>query len=73
MLAQAVSGCCVGARSAERLAATLLAVDPPYLTADQLDRLRGLPGEIAQQVRSVHVYVARTPSFSSSASNSSSE
>lgn len=51
VLAQEVSSCCVGARSQARLAENLRAVDPPYLDATTLGRLRELFGGIRQQVR----------------------
>lgn len=51
VLAQDVSTCCVGMRTPERLAENLRAVDPPYLDADRLARLRELFGRIRRQVR----------------------
>jgi hypothetical protein len=38
-------------RSAERLTENLRAVDPPYLDAGRMDRLRMLFGKIRKQVR----------------------
>ena len=51
VLAQEVSTCCVGMRSAERLQANLRALSPPYLDATRLERLRRLFGGIRAQVR----------------------
>jgi aryl-alcohol dehydrogenase-like predicted oxidoreductase len=51
VLAQDVSSCCVGTRTAERLAENLRAVEPPYLSEATLARLRELFGRIEEQVR----------------------
>jgi aryl-alcohol dehydrogenase-like predicted oxidoreductase len=51
VLANDVSTCCAGTRSRERLAENLRAVDPPYLDAARLGRLRELFGRIQWQVR----------------------
>ncbi len=51
VLAQAISTCCVGVRSPQRLAENLRAVDPPYLDSVALGRLRQLFGRIDAQVR----------------------
>jgi L-galactose dehydrogenase len=49
VLAHQVSTCCVGMRSVERLAQNLRALDPPYLDAVRLARLRELFGRISRQ------------------------
>jgi aryl-alcohol dehydrogenase-like predicted oxidoreductase len=51
VLAQAVSTCCVGMRTPERLAENLNVIDPPYLDAARQARLRELFGRIHCQVR----------------------
>lgn len=51
VLAHKVSTCCVGVRSEERLQENLRAVDPPYLDAARMARLRELFGRIQWQVR----------------------
>lgn len=51
VLAQRVSTCCVGMRTPQRLAENLAVVDPPYLDAARLARLRELFGGIRCQVR----------------------
>jgi len=51
VLAHNVSTCCVGMQSPQRLQENLRAVDPPYLDAATLARLRGLFGRIQMQVR----------------------
>lgn len=51
VLAQRVSTCCVGMRTPERLAENLRVIDPPYLDAARLDRLRELFGSVRSQVR----------------------
>lgn len=51
VLAQKVSTCCVGARSPERIAEDLSAVDPPYLDTERLEHLAALFGRISRQVR----------------------
>lgn len=51
VLAQDVSTCCVGARTRSRVLANLRAIDPPYLDAPTLARLRELFGSIREQVR----------------------
>lgn len=51
VLAHGVSTCCVGMRTTQRLEANLRAVDPPYLDAKRLAKLRALFGRIAWQVR----------------------
>lgn len=51
VLAHDVSSCCVGARSPERFRENLLAIDPPYLDPQRLERLRELFGRIRGQVR----------------------
>jgi hypothetical protein len=51
VLAHDVSSCCVGARSPERFRENLLAIDPPYLGPQRLERLRELFGRIRGQVR----------------------
>ena len=51
VLSHGVSTCCVGMSSPARLAENLRAVDPPYLDADRLARLRELFGRITRQVR----------------------
>jgi aryl-alcohol dehydrogenase-like predicted oxidoreductase len=50
VLAHEVSTCCVGTRSPGRLHENLRAVDPPYLDAERLARLRKLFGGIRMQV-----------------------
>lgn len=50
VLAQDVTTCCVGMSSPRRLAENLKAVEPPYLDADRLARLRELFGGIKWQV-----------------------
>ena len=51
VLAQEVDTCCVGMSRPGRLHENLRAVDPPYLTEDQLARLKELFGRIERQVR----------------------
>ena len=51
VLAHDVSTCCVGMQSPQRLQENLRAVDPPYLDAATLARLRELFGRIQMQVR----------------------
>ncbi|MDX9980535.1 MAG: aldo/keto reductase [Lentisphaeria bacterium] len=51
VLTQDISTCCNGVRSKERLAQNLSVVDPPYLDAARLGRLRELFGRIQWQVR----------------------
>ena len=51
VLTNDISSCCVGARSPERFAENLRVVDPPYLDAGRLQRLRELFGGIQWQVR----------------------
>lgn len=51
VLAQEVSTCCVGMRTPARLAENLQVVDPPYLDAARLARLKELFGCIRSQVR----------------------
>jgi aryl-alcohol dehydrogenase-like predicted oxidoreductase len=51
VLAQDVSTCCVGMRSAERLDQNLKAVDPLYLNHVRMRRLQELFGRISKQVR----------------------
>jgi aryl-alcohol dehydrogenase-like predicted oxidoreductase len=51
VLAQAVSTCCVGMRTPERLAENLQVVQPPYLDAARQARLRELFGRVHSQVR----------------------
>jgi predicted aldo/keto reductase-like oxidoreductase len=51
VLAHPVSCCCVGMRSPGRVAENVRAVDPPYLDAERLSKLRELFGGIRMQVR----------------------
>ena len=51
VLANEVSTCCVGTRSIERLNENLRAVDPPYIDAPRMQRLRELFGRIQSQMR----------------------
>ena len=51
VLAQRVSTCCVGMRTAEHLDANLRAVDPPYLDANRMLQIQQLFGCIQKQVR----------------------
>jgi L-galactose dehydrogenase len=51
VLTHGVSSCCVGARTAERFRENLRAVDPPYLDAPRMKRLRELFGRVQGQVR----------------------
>lgn len=51
VLAHSVTTCCVGMRSPQRLAENLESVDPPYLDAERLGKLRSLFGRIHKQVR----------------------
>ena len=51
VLAQAIDTVCFGARSPQRIQENLRAMDPPYLDAERLDRLRSLFGSIQNQVR----------------------
>lgn len=51
VLAHEVSSCCVGARTPARFLENCEAVDPPYLDAGRLARLRQLFGDIQWQVR----------------------
>ena len=51
VLLHPVSTCCVGVRSPARLQENLRAIDPPYLDAERLGRLRALFGRIQKQVR----------------------
>jgi L-galactose dehydrogenase len=51
VLCHDVSTCCVGMRTQKRLRENLRAVDPPYLDAERLSRLRELFGRIQWQAR----------------------
>ncbi|NSW53343.1 MAG: aldo/keto reductase [Anaerolineae bacterium] len=51
VLAQTVDTCCVGMRTPARIASNLRAIDPPYLDAERLARIRALFGRIEVQVR----------------------
>jgi aryl-alcohol dehydrogenase-like predicted oxidoreductase len=51
VLSQPVSTCCVGMRTSARIASNLRAIDPPYLDAERLARIRALFGRIEVQVR----------------------
>jgi aryl-alcohol dehydrogenase-like predicted oxidoreductase len=51
VLAHEAATCCVGMRSPERLKENLRALQPPYLDAGRLNRLRQLFGGIRKQVR----------------------
>lgn len=50
VMAQDVSTCCVGMRTTQRLQENLRAIDPPYLDAERLSRLKELFGAIDTQV-----------------------
>ena len=51
VLAHQVNTCCAGTRSPGRLMENLRALDPPYLDAERLGRLRALFGGIRHQIR----------------------
>ena len=51
VLSHEVSTCCVGFRTTARLAENLRAVEPPYLDAARMERLRSLFGRIRAQER----------------------
>ena len=51
VLAHEVGTCCVGVRSPDRLKENLRALQPPYLDAGRMSRLRTLFGGIRKQVR----------------------
>jgi len=51
VLAKAVSSCCVGMSSPERIESNLRALDPPYLDAERLSKIEALFGRIQKQVR----------------------
>jgi len=51
VLAQDIGTCCVGARSPERVRENLQALEPPYLDAARMGRVRDLFGRIRMQMR----------------------
>jgi L-galactose dehydrogenase len=51
VLSQEISTCCVGARAPERVRQNLRAVEPPYLDAARMERLRILFGRLRTQIR----------------------
>jgi len=51
VLAHAISTCCVGTLSVDRMKQNLSAIDPPYLDDFRLRRIRDLFGGVSRQIR----------------------